>query len=162
MAGGEVALQALARQRGAGHRVAEDHARDRDEVLRLPPGVRADDHADHVGERRGGRDGERRRGNPEDPGDRLCQTRHGRVGGDGRHHDQDQQHPVPLGGREHGGQDEADEVELDQRAQGADGEVALEPQPLAGRDHDEDTDQEQRETQLPEREIDDADAARHG
>ena len=56
------------------------------------------------------------------------------MGGDSGHHDKDRQHPVPAGGAEDGGEDEADEIELDDRADRADQQVALEAEALAQRD----------------------------
>ncbi len=51
--GPQIALQTVAGECGARHRVAEDHARNRNDVLRFVPGPHLHDDADHVRERRG-------------------------------------------------------------------------------------------------------------
>ena len=70
----QVALQAVAGEGGAGHRVAQDHARDRDDVLRLPPRMHLDDDSNDVGERRRRRDGQGDSGDPGAAGEWLSQA----------------------------------------------------------------------------------------
>jgi hypothetical protein len=86
----------------------------------------------------------------------------GRLCRDGGHRGKDQQDPVPPRGVKDDGQDEADQVELDDGAERAHQEVAADAESLTDRDHDDDADQQQRQRELRDRQVEDGARRAHG
>ena len=151
----KIALQAVARKCRARHRIAEDHARDRNDVLRFVPRVHLYDNTDHVRERRGwSRQSAPSRQSTLRPAV-ACQDETPPPAWPPRHNAKDQEDPIPTCGREHRGKDETNHVELNDSSNSADHEIALESERLANGHHDDRGDEEERQRQLPNGQIDD-------